>query len=93
MTDAAFITQIIVHCFPPIPGKGAAAIAGTFFIGVQTLSFYGYADVQWGKIERDMLKYLDVDGDGELPSSRPPAITRTAAGPDDKCSMKPRFHC
>ena len=44
-------------------------LAGGLFVGVQTLSFYGYADVAWGKMERDFLMLLDADGDGTPPAS------------------------
>ena len=49
-----------------IVGKAAAFTVGASFIGLQTLSYLGYVQVDWRKVERDTTARLDRDGDGEF---------------------------
>ena len=52
-----------------VVGKVAAFGIGSGFIGLQTLSYLGYVNVDWRKVERDTTAKLDRDGDGELTSN------------------------
>jgi len=52
-----------------VVGRIAAFGIGSGFIGLQTLSYLGYVQVDWRKVERDAATKLDVDGDGELTAS------------------------
>ena len=47
-------------------GRAAAFTIGTGFIALQSLSYLGYVQVDWRKVERDATAKLDRDGDGEL---------------------------
>ena len=49
-----------------IVGKAAAFTVGASFIGLQTLSYLGYVQVDWRKVERDTTARLDRDGDGKV---------------------------
>ena len=52
-----------------VVGRVAAVGVGSGFIMLQGLSYLGYVDVDWRKVERDYVKQLDRDGDGEISSS------------------------
>ncbi|CBZ55120.1 putative FUN14 family domain-containing protein [Neospora caninum Liverpool] len=43
-----------------------ALLCGIGFISVQTLSHYGYIRVNWKQVEEDIMKPLDVNGDGKF---------------------------
>ena len=47
-------------------GKIAAVGVGTTFCVIQGLAYQGYIQVDWRKVERDCVKLLDRDGDGEV---------------------------
>ena len=49
-----------------VVGKAAAFTIGTSFVGLQTLSYLGYVQVDWRKVERDTTAKLDRDGDGKV---------------------------
>jgi uncharacterized membrane protein (Fun14 family) len=49
-----------------VVGKAAAFTIGASFIGLQTLSYLGYVQVDWRKVERDTTAKLDRDGDGKV---------------------------
>ena len=57
-------------------GRVAAVGVGSGFIMLQGLSYLGYVDVDWRKVERDYTRKLDRDGDGEVSSSDLAAIGR-----------------
>jgi uncharacterized membrane protein (Fun14 family) len=57
-------------------GRVAAVGVGSGFIMLQGLSYLGYVDVDWRKVERDYTRRLDRDGDGEVSSSDLAAIGR-----------------
>eukprot|EP01084_Bolivina_argentea_P090901 163710_1 len=46
--------------------KVAAGLIGVSFIGLQLLQHGGYITVDWMKIEKDVEKALDQDGDGKF---------------------------
>mmetsp|Transcript_13160 Transcript_13160/g.30761 ORF Transcript_13160/g.30761 Transcript_13160/m.30761 type:complete len:231 (-) Transcript_13160:227-919(-) len=50
-------------------GKFAAVCVGASFCLLQGMAYQGYIDVNWRKLERDYLKLLDADNDGEVTSS------------------------
>ncbi|KEP63554.1 UNVERIFIED_CONTAM: FUN14 family protein [Hammondia hammondi] len=43
-----------------------ALLCGIGFISVQTLSHYGYIRVNWKQVEEDLMKPLDMNGDGKF---------------------------
>lgn len=47
-------------------GRLAAIGVGSTFVAIQSLSYLGYVDVNWRKAERDFIKGLDRDGDGQV---------------------------
>lgn len=47
-------------------GKMAAIFLGVAFIASQSLGRMGYVEVNWKKIEGEVLKFLDLDGDDKL---------------------------
>mmetsp|Transcript_3587 Transcript_3587/g.9168 ORF Transcript_3587/g.9168 Transcript_3587/m.9168 type:complete len:221 (+) Transcript_3587:124-786(+) len=47
-------------------GSVAAVMVGAGFTFLQGLAYYGYIDVNWRKVEGDLLSRLDFDGDGEI---------------------------
>eukprot|EP00239_Pterosperma_sp_CCMP1384_P002362 CAMPEP_0197847468 /NCGR_PEP_ID=MMETSP1438-20131217/6324_1 /TAXON_ID=1461541 /ORGANISM="Pterosperma sp., Strain CCMP1384" /LENGTH=271 /DNA_ID=CAMNT_0043459401 /DNA_START=79 /DNA_END=891 /DNA_ORIENTATION=- len=47
-------------------GKVGGIAIGTGFIFIQGLSYLGYVDVDWRKVERDYCTLLDFDGDGKV---------------------------
>uniref|UniRef100_A0A7S1T746 EF-hand domain-containing protein n=1 Tax=Compsopogon caeruleus TaxID=31354 RepID=A0A7S1T746_9RHOD len=47
-------------------GRVAAFAVGTGFIFVQGLAYSGYIHVDWGKIEKDYVRALDLDADGKV---------------------------
>lgn len=49
-----------------VVGRVAAVGVGSGFILLQTLSYLGYVQVDWRKVERDTTAKLDRDGDGEV---------------------------
>jgi uncharacterized membrane protein (Fun14 family) len=46
--------------------KDAMYGVGLAFIGLQTLAYLGYVDINWKRIESDIVKAVDQDGDGKL---------------------------
>eukprot|EP00048_Salpingoeca_helianthica_P015677 m.227992 g.227992 ORF g.227992 m.227992 type:complete len:170 (+) comp17374_c0_seq1:21-530(+) len=44
--------------------KAAAMVVGTGFIALQILAYNGYVTVNWKKVEDDVMKKLDANGDG-----------------------------
>eukprot|EP00930_Biecheleria_cincta_P078174 TRINITY_DN65585_c0_g1_i1.p1 TRINITY_DN65585_c0_g1~~TRINITY_DN65585_c0_g1_i1.p1 ORF type:complete len:181 (+),score=53.42 TRINITY_DN65585_c0_g1_i1:51-545(+) len=47
-------------------GKAAAGIVGGIFVLQQGLAYQGYITVNWNKVEQDMIRVLDVNGDGKF---------------------------
>lgn len=47
-------------------GKAAALTVGAGFMVVQALSYSGYVHIEWDRVHKDVVKVLDVDGDGKL---------------------------
>merc|ERR1719198_2340577 len=47
-------------------GRVAAVGVGGLFCVVQGLSYRGYVQVDWRKVERDYIKLLDKDQDGQV---------------------------
>lgn len=60
-----------------IVGRLAGASVGIGFILLQGLSYMGYVQVDWRKVERDVAK-LDRDGDGEVTSNDLKLLARDA---------------
>ena len=60
-------------------GRAAGFAVGTSFMLVQGLSYLGYLQVDWRKVERDYLKSLDRDGDGEVTADDMKQIWRDAS--------------
>ena len=50
-------------------GEEAAVAIGVCFIGLQTLSYFGFINIDYGKIKGEVEKKLDVTGDGKFDSS------------------------
>lgn len=46
--------------------KDAMYGVGIAFMGLQTLSYLGYISINWGKVEKDIAKAVDQNGDGQL---------------------------
>mmetsp|Transcript_113632 Transcript_113632/g.332044 ORF Transcript_113632/g.332044 Transcript_113632/m.332044 type:complete len:223 (+) Transcript_113632:94-762(+) len=49
-------------------GRMAAVGVGATFCLIQGLAYQGYIQVDWRKVERDYIKLLDVDNDGQITS-------------------------
>ena len=47
-------------------GKKAAIFIGVTFAGLQYLSYKGYLQIDYGAVEREIEKRLDVDGNGKV---------------------------
>eukprot|EP00435_Cladocopium_sp_Y103_P016486 s1007_g4.t1 len=47
-------------------GRVAAVGVGCTFCVIQGLAYHGYIEVNWRALERDYLKLLDKDGDGQV---------------------------
>ena len=47
-------------------GRSAALVVGVAFVGLQTLQFCGYIDINWGKVQKDVVHVFDKDGDGTV---------------------------
>lgn len=47
-------------------GKVAAMTIGTLFIIAQVASSNGYIEIHWHKLEKDVIKVVDSDGDGQI---------------------------
>lgn len=47
-------------------GKAAAVTVGALFVLVQVASAKGYIDVNWKKVEKDVITAVDPDGDGKI---------------------------
>jgi FUN14 domain-containing protein 2 len=46
--------------------KDAMYGVGLGFIGLQTLSYLGYVSIDWGKVEKDIIKAVDQNNDGKF---------------------------
>jgi uncharacterized membrane protein (Fun14 family) len=46
--------------------KDALYGVGLAFMGLQGLAYFGYITINWNKIEGDVTKAIDQDGDGKL---------------------------
>lgn len=46
--------------------KDAMYGLGLGFMALQTLSYLGYVSINWGKVEKDITKAIDQNGDGKL---------------------------
>jgi uncharacterized membrane protein (Fun14 family) len=55
-------------------GEEVAVVIGISFIGLQALSYFGYINVDYGKIKNEVEKKLDVTGDGKFDASDALAI-------------------
>ncbi|TDH67753.1 hypothetical protein CCR75_005316 [Bremia lactucae] len=49
-------------------GKAAALAVGIFFIVGQAAAYSGYIEINWGKVQKDMNKQVDHNGDGKIDS-------------------------
>ncbi|KAI9905141.1 hypothetical protein PsorP6_013433 [Peronosclerospora sorghi] len=49
-------------------GKTAALAVGLVFIIAQTAAYYGYVDIKWGKVQKDVIAKVDPNGDGKIDS-------------------------
>mmetsp|Transcript_19902 Transcript_19902/g.50288 ORF Transcript_19902/g.50288 Transcript_19902/m.50288 type:complete len:492 (+) Transcript_19902:577-2052(+) len=47
-------------------GKVAGVLLGGSFMALQSLSYLGYVEVDWRKLERDYTRILDRDSDGKV---------------------------
>ncbi|DBA04142.1 TPA: hypothetical protein N0F65_004250, partial [Lagenidium giganteum] len=47
-------------------GKIAACSIGVIFLMAQVASSQGYIDINWKKVESDVIRAVDPDGDGKL---------------------------
>ena len=47
-------------------GKAIALMIGTGFMAVKAAAYSGYLDVKWNKVQEDVTKLVDADGDGKL---------------------------
>ena len=47
-------------------GEEAAVYVGVAFLGLQTLQYLGYINIDYRKLSKDLEKKLDVTGDGKL---------------------------
>lgn len=55
-------------------GEEVAVVIGISFIGLQALSYFGFINVDYGKIKNEVEKKLDVTGDGKFDTSDALAI-------------------
>lgn len=46
--------------------KDAMYGIGLGFMALQTLSYFGYVSINWNRVEEDVTKLLDQDGNGKL---------------------------
>jgi uncharacterized membrane protein (Fun14 family) len=46
--------------------RQVATAIGVCFIGLQALSYYGYVQINYNKIQKDAVNVLDVNGDGKF---------------------------
>lgn len=57
--------------------KDAMYGIGIAFMGLQSLAYLGYIDINWKRIEHDIVRTVDQDGDGEIkPSDIQKLVTR-----------------
>jgi len=47
-------------------GKAAAFFIGLAFVASQTLGHLGYVEINWRKVEREVMRLFDLDGDEKL---------------------------
>eukprot|EP00588_Corethron_pennatum_P008510 CAMPEP_0194266100 /NCGR_PEP_ID=MMETSP0169-20130528/1123_1 /TAXON_ID=218684 /ORGANISM="Corethron pennatum, Strain L29A3" /LENGTH=130 /DNA_ID=CAMNT_0039006711 /DNA_START=106 /DNA_END=501 /DNA_ORIENTATION=+ len=47
-------------------GKALAIAVGFAYIAVQSVSYSGYVDVDWVKIQKDIKTQIDLDNDGKI---------------------------
>lgn len=47
-------------------GKAAAMGVGFAFLGLQSLAYMGYININWNKVEKAAVDKLDQDGDGDF---------------------------
>ena len=47
-------------------GRSAAFVVGVTFVGLQTLQYCGYININWGKVQKDVVGVFDKDGDGTV---------------------------
>ena len=47
-------------------GKAVAAGIGLLFVAVQSAANAGYIDVDWAKVEKDVISKIDTDADGKI---------------------------
>ncbi|CAB9500298.1 FUN14 domain-containing protein 2 [Seminavis robusta] len=47
-------------------GRGAAVVFGLGFMSLQTLSYYGYIEVDHAKLQKDFEKTMDLNKDGKV---------------------------
>eukprot|EP01084_Bolivina_argentea_P149791 261641_1 len=52
---------------------------GLGFMGLQTLNYLGYISINWKRVEEDLTKVVDQDGDGKLTASDASAILKRFA--------------
>eukprot|EP01137_Pigoraptor_chileana_P010507 Opistho-2@60282 len=49
-------------------GKAAAFVIGLGFLGIQGAAYSGYINVNWLKVQKDLIKALDTNEDGKIDS-------------------------
>ena len=76
-----------------VAGKVAAFAVGTGFIGLQTLSYLGYVQVDWRKVERDATARFDKDGDGELTANDLRSVLANGPAPTSSTTTAAPQHC
>ena len=47
-------------------GKAIAITVGLVYMAVQSASYSGYLQVDWDKVEKDVVQSIDTDGDGKF---------------------------
>lgn len=47
-------------------GKAAAVAVGIVFLMAQTAASQGYIDINWGKVQKDVIAKVDSTGDGKI---------------------------
>lgn len=47
-------------------GREAAYVGGLGFICLQAMAYYGYINIDYGKVSKDVQSAIDADGDGKL---------------------------
>ncbi len=57
-------------------GEEVAVVIGVAFVGLQTLQYLGYINIDYGKLSKDLEKKLDVTGDGKLDANDALAVWR-----------------